>query len=199
MTGLTQRAAYREGTLITPNVNGLLTTVSVIDPIWVLFSVSDNQLLELRGEQKSNRLIVPPVDQYQVRLTLADGSAFPEPGQVNFTSPTFDPTTGTMTVRSTFPNPEGVVRPGQFVRATVSGAEAPNTIVVPQTAVSQSDAGAYVFVVENGTAHQRVVELGPWYKDQWIVNEGLKPGDVVIASGANRVQEGSQVTTTTAP
>ncbi len=85
--GLTGRAAYKEGTLIIPSVNGLLTIVSVIDPIWVLFSVSDNELLQAHGEKSRNQLILPPQQEYSVSLKLANGTIFPEEGKVNFSCP----------------------------------------------------------------------------------------------------------------
>jgi membrane fusion protein (multidrug efflux system) len=192
--GLTARAAFQDGSLITPNVNGLLTTVSVIDPIWVLFSVSDTQMLQVRGEKTKDRITLPPKEEYSISLELSDGSQFPHSGQVNFASPTLDPETGSMTVRATFDNPEGLILPGQFVRATVSGARRPDAIVVPQTAVSQAQNGMYVFVVENGVARIRTVEVGDWYKDGWIITKGLQPGDLVIANGVNRVQDGTPVT-----
>lgn len=194
VTGLSGRAAFQDGSLIVPNVNGLLTTVSVIDPIWVLFSVSDQQLLEVRGQIANEHLIVPAQEEYTIQLELSDGSQFPQTGKVNFASPTLDPETGAMTVRATFANPDALIRPGQFVRATVSGAQRKDTIVVPQTAVSQSANGMYVFVVDNGVAHMRLVEPGNWYKNSWIINKGLEAGDVVIATGVNRVQDGTPVT-----
>ncbi len=192
--GWSGRAAFKEGTLITPNVNGLLTEVSVIDPIWVLFSVSDNELLLGKGEKAKNQLILPQQQEYCVTLELADGSIFPYTGQVNFSSPTLDPLTGAMVVRATFPNPQGALLPGQFVRANISGAMRPNAIFVPQKSVFQGQKGMYVFVVgSDGKVSARSVEVGAWYQDYWIIKQGLNEGDVVIADGVNKVQEGSTV------
>ncbi len=191
--GLSARAAFREGTLITPNVNGLLSLVSVIDPIWVLFSVSDNQMLDIRGEKTKSELILPPQQEYNVTLELADGSLFPYKGQVNFASPTLEPSTGSMVVRATFCNPEGLVLPGQFVRVFVKGAKRPDAIFVPQKAITQGQKGMYVFVIEDGKAVIRTVEVGDWYQDYWIIKRGLKEGEIVIADGVNKVQNGSLV------
>jgi membrane fusion protein, multidrug efflux system len=171
--GLSGRAAYQEGSLITPSVNGLLTQVSVIDPIWVLFSISDNQLLLAKGEQSKDRLILPKGEKFHVTLTLSDGSLFPYEGEVNFASPTLDPKTGTLVVRATFCNPEGMVLPGQFVRATVSGAVRPNAIIVPQQSVFAGQDGKYVFLIVDGKAVAQLVEVGAWYKDYWVINQGL--------------------------
>ena len=192
--GLSSRAAYREGTLITPNANGLLTLVSVIDPIWVLFSVSDNQLIQGQGEEAKKQIILPPQQEYTVNLELSDGSIFPYSGQVNFSSPILDPETGSMVVRSTFKNPEGMILPGQFVKAHVSGATRPNATVIPQQSVFQGQDGMYVFVIDkNNKVSLRGVEVGDWYKEYWIIKRGLSSGDVVVVSGTNKVNPGAQV------
>ncbi len=192
--GLSARAVYKEGSLIIPNVNGLLTEVSVIDPVWVLFSISDNQLLQGQSEQEKKELVLPPQQEYEVRLQLADGTMFPEVGTVNFSSPTLDQQTGSLVVRATFQNPEKLVLPGQFVKAFVSGAVRPNAIFVPQASVFQGQNGMSVFVVDKqGKASMRNVEVGDWYKEYWIIKKGLFPGDVVIVDGTNKVTEGGAV------
>ncbi len=192
--GYSARAVFREGTLITPNVNGLLTLVSVIDPIWVLFSVSDNEMLQGQGEQDKKRLILPPQQKYTVQLELSDGTMFAHEGQVNFSSPTLDSETGSLVVRAAFPNPEGRVLPGQFVRAYVSGAVRPNALFVPQKAVSQGQEGEYVFVVDdNNVVSLRNVVVGEWYKEYWIIKEGLQSGDKVVVEGINKIMPGSKV------
>ncbi len=193
--GLAGRAVSREGTLITPSINGLLTIVSVIDPIWVLFSVSDEELLEGRAEGEASRLIMPEEEEnYSVSLQLADGSIFPHSGVVNFASPTLDPKTGSMVVRAQFPNPDGELLPGQFVEAIVSGAYRPDAIFVPQESVFQGRKGMYVFVINSdNTVSAREVEAGDWYKNYWIISAGLKAGEVVVAEGINKVQNGAAV------
>lgn len=192
--GVSARAVYKEGTLITPNVNGLLTEVSVIDPIWVLFSISDNQLLQGQDEKVKKELVLPPQQEYTVHLQLSDGSMFPEIGTVNFSSPTLDPETGSLVVRATFPNPDKLVLPGQFVKAFVHGATRPNAIFVPQASVFQGQNGMFVFVVDkNGKASMRAVEVGAWYQNYWIIRKGLAPGETVIVDGTNKVTEGATV------
>ena len=192
--GLSARAVYKEGSLIVPNVNGLLTEVSVIDPVWVLFSISDNELLQGQSEKDRKELVLPPQQEYTVKLQLADGTLFPEVGTVNFSSPTLDQQTGSLVVRATFPNPEKLVLPGQFVKAFVSGAVRPNAIFVPQASVFQGQNGMSVFVVDKqGKASMRNVEVGDWYKEYWIIKKGLFPGDVVIVEGTNKVVEGGAV------
>ncbi len=192
--GLSSRAIYREGTLITPSINGLLTLISVIDPIWVVFSVSDEELLEGRAEGKAAQLIMPEEQNYSVSLQLADGSIFPHTGVVNFASPTLDPKTGSMIVRAQFPNPDGELLPGQFVEAIVSGAYRPDAIIVPQESVFQGRKGMYVFVINSdNTVSAREVGAGEWYKNYWIINAGLEAGEEVVAEGTNKLQNGDAV------
>lgn len=192
--GLTGRAVFKEGTLITPNVNGLLTLVSIIDPIWVLFSVSDNEWLQGQTEKAHKTIILPKAQEYSVSLTLADGSVYPYLGTVNFTSPTLDPETGAMVVRAEFKNPEALIRPGQFVKATAYGAMRPHAIFVPQQAVQQGSKEMYVFVIDSGNkAHIRSVEVGEWYNNFWIITQGLQEGDVVVADGVNKVNDNAEV------
>jgi membrane fusion protein (multidrug efflux system) len=192
--GLTGRALFREGTLITPSVNGLLTEVSIIDPIWVYFSVSDNELLLGKSEGTAQTLILPQEDQYNVSLELADGSIYPYTGKVNFASPTLDPKTGTMTVRAEFPNPMGEILPGQFIRANVSGAFRPHALLVPQESVFQGNGGKYLFIIDSDQKiHLRAVETGEWFKNYWIIKKGVEAGERVVAEGTNKVQEGSSV------
>lgn len=197
--GLAGRALFREGTLITPSVNGMLTEVSVIDPIWVYFSVADNELLQGRAEGQAQTLILPKEHEYEVALELSDGSMFPYKGKVNFASPTLNPLTGTMSVRAEFLNPEGEILPGQFVKAKVSGAMRPNALFVPQSAVFQGSHGKCVFLIDaqNKVSIQEV-QVGDWFQNYWIIRSGLKAGDVVIAEGINKVREGSivQITST---
>lgn len=195
--GLSARAVYQQGNLITPSVNGLLTEVSVIDPIWVLFSVSDNELIVGKGEQSRNEIILPSQHEYNVQLELSDGSIFPYIGKLNFTSPTLDPATGSLVVRAAFPNPKGLILPGQFVRAYVSGAKRPNAIIVPQQSVSQGRDGMYVFVInKEGIVSLRTIQVGEWFENYWIVKKGLEDGEIVVVEGTNKIVEGSSVKVT---
>lgn len=192
--GWAGRALFREGTLITPSVNGELTEVSVIDPIWVYFSISDDELLAGRAEASNKHLLLPPQKEYTVTLELADGTTFPHTGKVNFASPTLDPQTGTLTVRADFPNPEGSLLPSQFVRATVSGAIRPQALFVPQQSIFQGTKGLFVFIIQaDGTVTARAVEGTEWSHTYWILTSGVQPGDRVVVEGVNKVSEGSRV------
>jgi membrane fusion protein (multidrug efflux system) len=188
LKGLSSFAKQQEGSYLTVGQQGLLTTVSQVDPIWVNFSVSENELLSYRDQVSKGLLKFPANHDFTVEVVLADGSVFPQRGHINFAAPSFDPATGTFLVRTELPNPEGELRPGQFVRARVYGSTRPAAIRIPQRAVQQGAKGHYVWVIGNdGKARQRVVEVGDWYGDDWFISDGLKTGEQVVVDGAGRV------------
>jgi membrane fusion protein (multidrug efflux system) len=197
INGLTTNAKYQEGALITPGANDLLTTVSVIDPIWVVVNVSDYYFLESRQEIAEGSLVIPRDYHFDINLILADGTKYPYQGMVNFISPVLNSDTGTLEARAKFPNPDLILKPGQFVRAEVTGAKRPNAILVPQSSVVQGEAGRYVYVVgTQDKVEKREVVTGSWYKDFWIIKSGLKKGEEVIQQGVNKVKEGMTVQVT---
>jgi membrane fusion protein (multidrug efflux system) len=194
ISGQTSSSKFREGTLIQPGVNGLLTTVYVLDPMWINIAVSDSYFLASQQEIARGELKVPDNFEFEVWLTMADGSEYPFPGTVSFISPVLDPNTGSLSVRGIFPNPDNILKPGQFVRVRAVGAERPNAIVVPQEAVQQGAKGRFVYVVDNDRRAQvRYVDTGSWYETGWIIKSGLKAGDEVIVSGVEKVRDGTRV------
>lgn len=198
--GLSSFAKKQEGSYVTVGEGGLLTSVSQVDPIWVNFSISENELLRYRDETTKGRLKFPASKDFEVQVILADGTVFPHRGNINFAEPSFDKETGTFLVRTELPNPGGVLRPGQFVRAKVFGASRPGAILVPQRAVLQGAKGHYVWVIGNdGKAKQRVVEVGDWYGDDWFVSNGLRPGERVVVDGAMRVAAEAPLKVAAAP
>lgn len=189
ITGLSGQSSLREGALVTPGPNGLLTTISVIDPIWVNFNVSDGDILRFQEDEKRGFIVAPKDDKFTVELTLADGSLFPYKGTIDFTEPTLQQSTGTMMVRAVFNNPKLILRPGQFVRAKAMGAVRPNAIIVPQKAVLQGSKGMFVYLVDKeNKAHVQPIEAGGWYQSFWIIKSGLQAGDLVIIDGVNKIQ-----------
>lgn len=191
--GLAEESNYREGALISPGQASLLTTVSVLDPIWINFSVSEGEVLKSGEEIKEKRLEMPKDLNFEVEAVLANDFTYPMKGKVSFASPTIDQKTGTMSVRAVLPNPEGAIKPGQFLRVRILGAVRPDAILVPQRAVLQSAKGMFVYVVDDAKAEIRFVEAGDWYGNDWIINSGLQKGDRVIIDGVNKVQPGSPV------
>ena len=181
LNGLASKTDKQEGSYIPTGPDSLLTYVAQLDPIWVNFSVSENQVLAFRGDIKKGLLIAPKDDQYEVEVIFADGTSHPYRGYISFAEPNIDPNTGTFLLRAELKNPEGSMRPGQFVRVSLHGAIRPNAILVPQTTVIQGAKGHFVWVLDKGKYPKvRSVQVGPWQGDQWFIEQGLNEGDIVI-------------------
>jgi membrane fusion protein (multidrug efflux system) len=188
LKGLSSYAKQQDGSYLSVGEGGLLTTVAQIDPIWVNFSVSENEHLSYSDQLRKGQLKFPKNNDFEVEVVLADGTVFPTRGHINFAAPSFDPATGTFLVRTELPNPKGTLRPGQFVRARVLGATRPAAIRVPQRAVQQGSKSHYVWVLDkDNKPRQRVVEVGDWFGEDWFINDGLKTGERVVVDGAGRV------------
>jgi membrane fusion protein (multidrug efflux system) len=186
--GLSGYARKEEGSYVTPGESGFLTYVSQVDPMWINFSVSENELLKWRTDIDAGRLRFPKSGEFDVQVVLADGTVFPNRGRINFISPTFNKETGTFLVRTEVANRDAALRPGQFVRARVNGAVRPNAIEVPQRAVLQGNKSNYVWVIDKeGKARERSVEVGEWHGDDWFITRGLEPGERIVVDGAVRV------------
>ena len=193
-SGVSGRALRSEGSLVSgPEV--LLTTVTRVDPIWVNFGMPDNEQARLQKDVEAGRLVLPKNGRFEVELRLADGSLFPRKGKLNFADVRISPATGTREARAELPNPDGALRPGQFVRVVLRGAQLPNAVTVPQRAVLEGpQGGKFVYVVdEKGTAQPRPVEAGEWSGDAWIITSGLKAGDKVIVDGVMKLGPGAPV------
>ena len=196
VTGLASRSTQRQGAYINAMSEGAkLTYVAALDPIWVNFSVSQNQMAKIRDMVEKKRLVLPPGQDMEVELVMPDGNAYAHRGKINFADPSFSQETGSFLVRAVLPNPESALRPGMFVTAKVMGATQPNAIVVPQLAVQQGAQGHLVYVVkQDGTAELRPVLVGDYIgaKDIVILN-GLQGGDRVVVDGALKVIPGQPV------
>src|SRR3954452_9999673 len=177
ISGIASRSQRSEGTLVSgPDM--LLTTVVQVDPIWVAFGVPDNEQARIQKEVDIGRLQLPKGGNFEVELRLADGSAFSKKGKVNFADVRVSPATGTRDTRAEVPNPNGTIKPGEFVRVVLRGAVRPNATTVPQRAVLEGPQGKFVYVVnDKSSAEPRPVVLGEWAGNDWIVTDGLKPGD----------------------
>ncbi|MHC1727705.1 MAG: efflux RND transporter periplasmic adaptor subunit [Syntrophobacteraceae bacterium] len=194
VTGITSYAVQADGTYLNAQ-NSLLTTVAVLTPMWVNFSVSENEWLKLNDQARKGLLRLPEGHNYTVELVLVDGSIFPHTGKLTFAEPSFNSQTGTFMVRANVDNPKGVLRPNQYVRVRLKGASRPDAILVPQRAVQQGPKGHFVWVVDkDNKATVRPVDVGEWYETDWFIDEGLHAGDQVVVDGALLLRPGSQVT-----
>ena len=183
------------GTLVGPNGKSLLATVVKSDTVLVDFSMtaldylrSKNRNVNLGQRDESRQW-----DPY-VTVTLADGSAYPLRGLVDFASPQVDPTTGTFSVRAEMPNPDHVLLPGEFTRVKVLMDVVEDAITVPNKAVEIERGGAYVYVVRpDSVVERRFVETGPEYGNDVIVERGLAQGEMLVTEGFHKLHHGMKV------
>jgi len=168
----------------------LLTTIDRLDPAYVSFFPSAQQLLEWR-ENPRWRSLVQRDSRLEVQAVLPDGSLLPRTGRLDFVAPSLDASTGTQEFRALFENPDHLLMPGEFVRVRLRGFARDSALAVPQRAVQAALGRQFVYVVGAGdTVRARDVEPGPWAGDQWIIERGLAPGDRVIVDGLQKVAPG---------
>ncbi|MGD9616552.1 MAG: efflux RND transporter periplasmic adaptor subunit [Alphaproteobacteria bacterium] len=198
VSGVTAVQSPAIGTLIQAEQT-LLTTITPLDPAYVNFSFTDE---EGRAFRELNERRARPIDETDlaVDLQFGNGALYPHPGRIDTAAQRVDPQTGTIQARAIFPNPEGELLPGQFVRVRIRGVTLPDAIVVPKRAISQGPQGPSVFVVgANDIAEARPVRLGAELPEGWAVRDGLEGGERVVVDGVIRVRAGAPVRPTTAP
>ncbi|ACV33526.1 efflux RND transporter periplasmic adaptor subunit [Accumulibacter sp.] len=194
VAGVTSFAAVAEGTYVSSQ-NSQLTTVSVLTPMWVNFSISENEVERIRNNIRKGLLKLPADNKLVVEIELGGGNLFPHTGKITFTDPSYNSQTGTFLIRATVDNPDGLLRPNQYVRARLQGALRPNAILIPQRAVQQGAQGHFVWLVnKEGKAEQRPIVVGDWYREHWFVSEGLQAGDQLVVDGGMRLSSGATVT-----
>lgn len=198
--GIAGIATTQIGNLVSPST--VLTTVSRVNPIKVYFSISEQEYLSLASRipaRASSRVSDPATllgssRSVPIQLTLANNQVYPEKGRVLFADRQVNSETGTILIVGAFPNPGNILRPGQFGRIRALTAMNENALLVPQSAVSELQGRYQVAVVD---AHNQVhvvdVTPGEKYRNMWIVEKGLKPGDRVVAQGTNVVRDGETV------
>ncbi|NML27605.1 efflux RND transporter periplasmic adaptor subunit [Zoogloea dura] len=187
VSGVSGRAAVSEGNLV--STNGLVTTVTQLNPMWVRFSLSE---AELNAATPSGRF--KPQGVRGVELILPDGSIYPVRGKLNFAASQVNPALGTLQLRGEFPNADGALLPGQFVRARLLTGEREGVFKVPQNAVMQTDKGAVVMLANaDNKVEPRPVKTGQWVGTDWVILGGLKAGDKVIVDNLIKVRPGAPV------
>ena len=172
VAGVTSYSAVAEGSYVSPQ-NSQLTTVSVLSPMWVNFSLSENEVQRIQNDVAAGRLRLPPDRNMTVEIVQTDGALFPFTGKITFADPSYNAQTGTFLLRATVDNPKGALRPNQYVRARLRGAVRPNAILVPQRAVQQSGQGHFAWLVnKDGKAEMRPITVGDWYGDELVRRRG---------------------------
>jgi membrane fusion protein (multidrug efflux system) len=196
VTGLAGRALQRQGAFVNSMADSAnLTYVAAIDPIWVNFSISQNQMARWQALVKKGELVRPTNENYDVDILLPGDVKYPYRGKISFSDPSFSQDTGSFMVRAVLPNPKLELRPGMFVTAIVRGATRPNAIVIPQLAVQQGNNGHFVYVVgASSLAELRPVVVGDYVGDKDIlISAGLQGGDRVVVEGVLKVAPGKPV------
>jgi membrane fusion protein (multidrug efflux system) len=198
LDGRMGRAEVRVGALVGKGDATLLATVSTLDPMYVNWSVSERETLQVWRRRQAE----PQARAAQggIVLTLPDDSTYPLQGRLDFVDRTVDPRTGTLALRAIVPNPHRVLQPGQYVRIRVLLDERSDAVVVPQAAVIESQGSTSVFVVApDGTVQARSVRMGPRFGALWVVEDGVKAGETVITKGLHLARPGAKVDPTVEP
>lgn len=195
ITGRVDVSSVTPGALVTADQSTALTTVRQLDPIQVDVTQSSAELLRLKRDWASGRFQRVGSEQAQIKLLLEDGSSYPQPGKLSFAGVSVNPGTGAVTLRAQFPNPEGLLMPGMYVRAVLETGSVEGALVVPQQAL-QRDARGSASVLVLGEGHKvqrRPVTVARTFGNGWLVSEGLKAGERVIVEGMQKARPGDVV------
>ncbi len=197
ISGRTGKSSVTVGALVTAYQPVPLTVVQQLDPIYVDVTQSSVELLHLREGFRSGGLTRNDASWSKVKLVLEDGTTYPREGKLKFRDVTVDPTTGSVSLRMVFPNPDDLLLPGMFVRAIVEEGVIKDAILVPQQGVTRDQKGhPYALVAgKDGKAEQRMLTLDRAMGDRWLVTKGLATGDQVIVDGLQRIRPGADVKT----
>ena len=192
VAGRVGRARFEVGGRVTGPAD-LLTTIDDLDPAYVVFRPSSQQVLDWKADPRSAPLLEPG-GKLAVQVVLPNGALLPRVGRLTFVSPTLDSATGTQEFRATFENRDRIMLPGQFVTVRLSGFSRANALAVPQRAIQQGLGRQFVYIVSAGdTVVARDVKTGPWSGTLWIIDDGLKAGDRVVVDGIQKTGPGRVV------
>ncbi len=194
ISGKIGRQMVTEGALVGQNETTLLATIQQINPIYLNLTQSSAELLKLRQMMQNGMLKNTGQSGVNVTMVMEDGSIFPQTGKLLFSDISVDPTTGQLTIRALFPNPDNMVLPGMYVRARLKQAVNENAITVPQQAVQHANDGSFVMILDkDDKVAARKVKTGAAVGNKWLVTEGLQPGDRVVVEGLQKINAGSPV------
>lgn len=200
IAGRVGRAQVTAGALVSQAEGTLLTRIDQISSVYVSFAQAASQVLKIRRAVAAGQIDLDDNDRVEVRLTFGDGTPYPIAGFIDFLAYAVDEQTGTVELRAEFPNPQNILLPGEFVRARIFAGQIRDGLAVPQRAVSLTEDGGTVFVVDaKGQAAVRPVKLGAMVDGRWIVESGLKAGDRVIVSNLQKLRPGAPVQIVTGP
>ena len=193
IAGLIERSRYYEGRLVSAQTD-LLTVVHRVDPMYVVVSVPETFILKRRRDIESKKITHPGDYQLRGRLTLMDGTAYPHEGVLDLLEPGLRTETGARQTRITFPNPQRMLLPGQFVKVRFTGDTKTDAVLIPQRAVLQGPQGPFVYVVNQEEKIEiRDVAASDWKGNQWLIDTGLSKGDRVVVNGVMKIGPGAPV------
>jgi len=195
ISGKIGRSSVTVGALVNAYQGSPLAVVQQLDPIYVDVVQSSAEILRLRKNMENGRLKKDEAAWSKVKLLLEDGTPYPLEGTLQFRDITVDPSTGSVTLRATFPNPQQVLLPGMFVRAVVEEGVSEQALLAPQEGISRDPKGTPVALVVNGQGlvEQRLLEVDRAIGNKWLVTRGLSAGDRVIVEGSQKVRPGMPV------
>jgi len=177
----------------------ILNTVSQVDTILVTFFITETQYLEISRHRAEVEAAESGKSDSKLHMTLVDGSLYDHPGKVDFIDRDVDTTTGAMLAQASFPNPEKLLRPGQFTKLRVQAQIIEDAILIPQRCVMEIQGLHSVFVVDsNNSVQTREIEVGPKIGSAWMITRGLEPGEKVIYEGLQKAKDGITVKATPA-
>ena len=195
ISGRIGKSAVTEGALVTAQQATSLTTIQQLDPLYVDVTQSTTELLRLKQQIASGKLAAAKNGAATVQFQLEDGSAYPHSGELQFSDVTVDETTGMVTLRALVPNPDKLLLPGMFMRATLQQGERQDGLLVPQAAVARTPrGGASVLIVDaKNKVEQRDIQVSQSQNGNWVVESGLQAGERVIVAGLQKVRAGAEV------
>jgi membrane fusion protein (multidrug efflux system) len=194
ISGLIGISTVRVGDYVRPGATSVLNTVSDLGDIRVRFTMSEQEFLRIFREISKKDSSLKGAGQ-SIYLKLSDGSLYPQTGKVSFADRQVDPATGAITFEAAFPNPDKLLRPGQYVKISVVTDVRKDALVIPQRAVIEMQGIYQVYVLgDSSKVHMQIINPGPSFKDGYIVEEGLKPGDKIAFGGNSLLKNGSVIT-----
>jgi membrane fusion protein, multidrug efflux system len=194
ISGRIGRSQVTEGALVGQGEATPLAIIQQIDPMYVNFTQSATEVMNLRRALQAGRLKRAGAQGAEVRVVLEDGTLYPRPGRLLFADLTVDANTGQVTLRAEVPNPQGLLLPGMYVRVQIEQAKASNAMLLPQQAVTRSPQGDTVMVVDaKGQVSPRTIKIDGSQNNQWVVVGGLQPGEQVIVDGFQKLRPGAPV------
>lgn len=194
ISGRIGRALITEGALVGSGTADILATIQNLDPVYADFTQSAGELLALRRALKLGALTSSNPGTANVQLLFDNGEVYPHRGQLLFSEATVDVTTGQVTLRGQFPNPDGDLLPGMYVRVVIDQGTQANALAVPQRAVQRDGSGqAQVYVLkEDGALELRPIQTGRMFGNRLVVDSGLKPGEQIVAEGFQKIRPGAR-------